>query len=97
MKLSYVYILSCSDNTFYTGVTSNLEKRFLEHENGKHKDSYTYKRRPVTLAFFCTFTDINIAIAKEKQIKKWSQAKKKALINGEYETLPNLAEKKFKE
>jgi len=97
MKLSYVYILKCFDNTFYTGVTSNLEKRFLEYTSGKHKDSYTFKRRPVTLEFFCTFTDISIAIAKEKQIKKWSQAKKNALINGEYENLPNLAKKKFKE
>ncbi len=96
MKLSYVYILKCSDGTFYTGVTSNLEKRFLEHQTGKHKESYTFSRRPLALVFYCEFTDINIAIEKEKQIKKWSQAKKKALINDEYDLLPNLAKKKFK-
>lgn len=96
MKLSYVYILKCSDGTFYTGVTSNLEKRFLEHQTGKHKESYTFPRRPLALVFYCEFTDINIAIEKEKQIKKWSQAKKKALINDEYDLLPNLAKKKFK-
>lgn len=95
MKTYYVYILKCSDNSYYTGFTSNLTKRFEEHSNGKYIDSYTYSRRPLTLAFFCEFTDVNIAIATEKQIKKWSRAKKEALINEEYEKLPNLAKKKF--
>jgi len=95
MKSYYVYILKCSDDTFYTGVTSNLAKRFTEHEQGKYRDSYTYKRRPVTLAFYCEFTDVNMAILKEKQIKKWSKAKKQALINGQFDDLVNLAKKKF--
>jgi len=46
--------------------------------------------------FYAEFTDINIAIEKEKQIKKWSRAKKEALINGDCEELVNLAKKKFK-
>lgn len=95
MKLSYVYILKCSDNTYYTGVTSNLYKRLLEHHAGKHPDSYTYNRRPVSLVFYAEFTNINIAFETEKQIKKWSRAKKEALINGKFEKLPNLAKKKF--
>lgn len=95
MELSYVYILKCSDNTYYTGVTANLEQRIIEHQKGKHQESYTYSRRPITLVFFSEFTDINIAIEKEKQIKKWSQAKKEALIRGNYMALPNLAKKKF--
>ncbi|RKR14896.1 putative endonuclease [Maribacter vaceletii] len=97
MKQSYVYILKCSDNTFYTGVTSNLERRFSEHQIGRHKESYTFSRRPLALVYYCEFTDIQIAIEKEKQIKKWSRAKKIALINGDYDTLPNLAKKKFRE
>lgn len=96
MKLSYVYILKCSDNTYYTGITSNLDKRITEHQMGKHVDSYTYARRPVSLKFYAEFTDINIAIATEKQIKKWSRAKKEALINNEFEKLPNLSKKIFK-
>jgi putative endonuclease len=48
------------------------------------------------LVFYCEFTDINLAIEKEKQIKKWSKAKKEALINNDYDLLPNLAKKKFK-
>lgn len=96
MKLSYVYILHCSDNSYYTGVTSNLERRMLQHKKGVYKGSYTHSRRPVTLAFYAEFTHISLAIDTEKQIKKWSRAKKEALINGEFEKLPNLAKKKFK-
>ena len=96
MKLSYVYILKCSDNSYYTGVTSNLDKRLVEHHTGIHAESYTFKRRPVSLVFYATFTDINLAIAYEKQIKKWSRAKKEALISNRFEALPNLAKKKFK-
>ena len=96
MKKSYVYILKCSDKTYYTGVTSNLSKRLEEHQNGIHKNSYTFKRRPLELVFYAEFTDINVAIEKEKQIKKWSRAKKEALINGNFIALVNLAKKKFK-
>ena len=96
MKLSYVYIIKCSDSSYYTGITSNLSERITEHKTGKYQDSYTYSRRPVQLAFYAEFTDINLAITSEKQIKKWSRIKKEALINGEFERLPNLAKKKFK-
>ena len=96
MKISYVYILKCSDNTYYTGITSNLEQRITEHNFGKYIESYTYNRRPIELKFYAEFTDISIAIQTEKQIKKWSKAKKEALINDEFEKLPNLAKKKFK-
>ena len=96
MKTYYVYILECSDGTFYTGITSNLTQRLQSHETGEQKGSYTSKRRPLKLVFYCEFTNPNKAIETEKQIKKWSQAKKKALIAGEYENLPNLAKKKFK-
>ena len=96
MKVSYVYILKCSDNSYYTGVTSNLAKRITEHKIGNHQDSYTYKRRPVALVFYTEFTDISLAITTEKQIKKWSRIKKEALFNGEFDKLPSLAKKKFK-
>ena len=96
MKLSYVYILKCSNGTYYTGITSNLERRVHEHKIGKHKDSYTFKLRPLELKFYAEFTDIQLAIETEKQIKKWSKAKKEALINNQFDILPNLAKKKFK-
>ncbi len=95
MKKSFIYILLCSDRTYYTGVTSNLEQRFLRHQSGYYPNSYTHSRRPVELVFYAEFTNITLAIKKEKQIKKWSKAKKKALIEGNYVGLINLAKKKF--
>ena len=95
MKIYFVYILKCSDDTYYTGFTSDLEKRYLEHKTGKHKESYTFSRRPISLEFYAEFTEPSIAINTEKQIKKWSKAKKEALINNEFEKLPNLSKKKF--
>lgn len=96
MKLSYVYILKCADDSYYTGVTTNLEKRFEQHQQGFYSGNYTHTRRPLTLVFYVSFTDINIAIENEKQIKKWSRAKKEALIDEKFEALPNLAKKKFR-
>ncbi|MBC2845602.1 GIY-YIG nuclease family protein [Winogradskyella flava] len=96
MKTYYVYILKCSDDTFYTGITSNLSQRIIEYQTGKHKDSYTYSRRPIELVFYAEFTNVELAIDTEKQIKKWSRTKKEALINNEYDKLPNLSKKNFK-
>ncbi len=95
MKAYYVYILKCADGTYYTGITSNLSQRIEEHCIGKYPESYTYKRRPLKLLFYAEFTNPSMAISLEKQIKKWSQAKKEALINSEYAQLPNLAKKHF--
>lgn len=77
MKTYYVYILKCTDDTYYTGITSNLEKRILEHQVGKHIDSYTYSRRPIKLMFYAEFTEPEFAIKTEKQIKKSSRVKRK--------------------
>jgi putative endonuclease len=96
MQQSYIYILKCSDNSYYTGVTSKLEQRLFQHNTAFYPDSYTASRRPLELVFYAEFTNVNLAIEKEKQIKKWSRAKKEALINDDYEALPNLAKKKFR-
>ena len=97
MKTYYVYILECSDKSYYTGITSRLHLRVIEHQTGKYPNCYTYKRKPIDLVFYAEFTDPNHAIDLEKQIKKWSRAKKEALINNEFEKLPNLSKKKFKD
>ena len=95
MKVYCVYILKCSDNTYYTGITSNLEERLLQHQTGFYQSSYTFNRRPVELKYYTNFLNSGIAIDFEKKIKKWSKVKKVALINSEYDNLPNLAKKKF--
>jgi putative endonuclease len=87
MKFYYVYILKCSDGSYYTGVTNNMEKRLAEHNSDDSATSYTSKRRPVELVYHQQFNDINQAIELEKQIKGWSRRKKEALINEDWEKL----------
>ena len=95
MKDYFVYIVKCSDESYYTGVTSNLEKRLNEHNSGFTK-GYTSERLPVNLVYSNRFSDVNDAIRLEKQIKGWSRAKKKALIRGDFEGLKNLSKSKTK-
>jgi putative endonuclease len=94
MKQYFVYILLCNDNSYYTGVTNNLERRLYEHESGLDPKSYTFKRRPLKLVFQESFNDINQAIAFEKQVKGWRREKKEAIINGQWEVLPELSKRK---
>ncbi len=91
MNQYFVYILICSDNSYYTGVTNDLGRRMYEHENGTDPGSYTCKRRPVKLVFYEWFPDPVQAIAFEKQVKGWSRAKKKAIIDDNWDLLPELS------
>jgi len=91
MKQYFVYILLCADNSYYTGITNDLERRLYEHQNGTDPNAYTFKRRPFKMVFHEIFHDPNQAIAFEKQIKGWRRAKKEALINGDWHLLPELS------
>ncbi len=92
MNTYYVYIVKCKDDSYYTGVTNNIERRIAEHNSGLVKNSYTFSRRPVELMFIYQFNDINQAIAFEKQLKGWSRKKKEAVISGDWDILKVLAE-----
>ena|SRR5688572_3961854 len=94
MKTMKVYVLKCSDNSYYIGVTSDLDRRLKQHEDGEFWYCYTFNKRPVQLVFSREFTDNLEAIAFEKQIKKWSRAKKEALVNGDIQKLKELAKSK---
>jgi len=87
MKQYYVYIVKCNDESFYIGITNNLERRIYEHNIGLKEDCYTFKRRPITLKWFEVFTEPNQAIAIEKQLKGWSRRKKIALIEENWDKL----------
>lgn len=91
MERGFVYILECSDGTFYTGSTKDLALRLNQHENGIGA-KYTARRLPVKLLFFEEFTTVAEAFYKEKQIQGWSRKKKLTLINNKLEELSKLAE-----
>jgi putative endonuclease len=86
----FFYILKCSDGSFYAGSTTNLENRVKTHNQGKGA-TYTSKRRPVQLVYHEQFKSFDDAVKRERQVKKWSRAKKEALIRGEMETLQKLS------
>ncbi|MCK6542451.1 GIY-YIG nuclease family protein [bacterium] len=91
MDVSTVYILQCSDNSYYTGKTDKkVELRLWEHQNGVYR-GYTSTRRPVKLVWSQGFPTYIEAISVERQIKRWSRAKKEALIKGDFELLHELA------
>ena len=91
MRTGYVYIIECSDHSFYTGVTNDIERRMYEH-NEASTHGYTLSRRPVELVWVSHELPIQDAIALEKQIKGWRRAKKIALINGDFGHLPELSQ-----
>ncbi len=86
-----MYILECSDGSYYTGSTKDLERRIKQHENGEGAN-HTKKRLPVKLVYFEEFTRIDWAFNREKQVQGWSRKKKEALMNGEFEKLHEFAE-----
>ncbi len=87
MKLYFVYLLKCKDNSFYTGFTNDLDRRLYEHNAGLSKEAYTYNKRPVELVWFEMFTEPTQAILIEKKIKGWSRRKKQALIDEDWDKL----------
>ena len=89
----YVYIVKCSDGTYYTGHTDNLEKRIAEHTNNTY-ECYTSNRLPVTLVFVQNFPSRAEALEAERRIKKWGKRKKETLAHKGWEGILELRKKK---
>ncbi len=90
--MPWTYILECADGTLYVGSTTDLERRFSEHNLGLGA-AYTRlrHRRPVRLAWAGEFARVDDAFRFEKQVQGWSRAKRMALIEGRFDDLPALA------
>ena len=86
----YMYILECSDGSYYTGSTVDLGRRLAQHQAGEGAN-HTKKRLPVKLVYFEEFQYIADAFYREKQVQGWSRSKKEALINDTPEKLHELA------
>ena len=90
----WVYILAnWNHRVLYTGVTNDLTRRLYEHKSGLH-EGFTKKYRVTNLVYFEQTSDVNAAIAREKQIKNLSRAKKEALVeqmNPDWNDLSDLA------
>jgi predicted GIY-YIG superfamily endonuclease len=82
----FVYILRCSDGSYYTGHTDDLERRVAMHQAGVGS-SWTAGRLPVVRVFSEAFTTRDEALAAEQQIKGWRRSKKEALIRGDWDSV----------
>jgi putative endonuclease len=86
----WMYILECSDGSFYTGSTIDLERRLIQHAAGEGAN-HTKKRLPIKLVYFEEYPRIDLAFYREKQVQGWTRKKKEALIGGENNKLPEFA------
>ena len=86
------YILQCSDGSFYVGHTKDVQQRLAAHNTGQGAD-YTKTRRPAVLVYSEPHPSQAEAMAREKQLKKWSKAKKLTLIASDAEKLHTLAKR----
>ncbi len=80
----FVYILNCSDGTYYIGCTSDIAGRIYQHQNGLDRSAYTFSRRPFQLVWVGEFDQLSEALAFERQVKGWNRRKKAALIENDW-------------
>ncbi len=88
--MPWIYILQCKDDSYYVGSTSDLPRRLAKHQSGQG-GLYTSARLPVQLVYSYEITSMEDAFYLERRIKGWRRAKKRALIQGDFEALVKLA------
>jgi putative endonuclease len=93
--MAWMYILECSDGSFYVGSTVNLENRVAAHAMGLGAN-YTKSRLPVRCVFAQEFERVDEAFEREKQVQNWGRVKRIALIEGRFGDLNQLSRKPSK-
>ena len=77
-----LYILKCADDTFYTGIATDVQRRVLEHNGAKGKGArYTSARRPVTLVYEVKFETRSDALKEEARVKRWTRRQNQKLVS----------------
>jgi len=87
----YIYILKCSDGSFYTGHTESLDKRIEQHQQASFSNCYTAKRLPCELVYQASFDSRKQSLSIERQVRGWSRQKKRALINDDWIEIARLS------
>ncbi len=91
--MHHVYILQCADGSYYIGTTQDLATREKAHNEGGGA-KHTFLRRPVSLVYSEALPTLDTAVQREHQLKRWSRAKKAALIAGDIDRLKALSKRK---
>jgi putative endonuclease len=89
----YVYILRCADSSLYVGFAQNVDERVKIHNLGQGA-AFTFKRRPLRLVYSENLGSLAQAVHREQQIKRWTRAKKEALIANELQKLKHLSKRR---
>ena len=89
----YVYILRCADDSFYVGSAQDVDARVKAHNDGRGA-AYTFRHGPVDLVYSEAFPSEDEAVRRERQLKRWTRAKKKALIAGDLGRLKHLSKRR---
>ena len=84
----FTYILRCADNTLYTGITTDIERRIFEHNNTEKWAKYTKARRPVELIYSEEYTSRSEACQREYEIKQMKKEEKESLIHFQKNNTP---------
>ena len=92
--MHYTYILKCKDNTYYTGYTTDLEKRLKAHNEGKGA-KYTRGRGPVELVYYEEHEEKTYAMRREWEIKQLSRSEKETMMQKQKEEIVDFIEKKM--
>lgn len=79
MSSYYIYLLECADKSIYTGITTDLNRRFKEHKDGKG-GAYTCSRGVIRILYFEKFKTRSLALRREAEIKKLDRKKKLNLV-----------------
>jgi putative endonuclease len=90
MSGGYLYMLKCSDGSYYVGSTRNLDARMSQHDAG-NGSAYTSARMPVELVFAAEFDSVREAWEMERRVHGWSRAKRQALITSDWNQIRRLA------
>jgi predicted GIY-YIG superfamily endonuclease len=96
MQPFWVYMLRCSDDSYYIGHTDDIERRMGQHVAGEIPGCYTYRRRPIELVYLHSTQTRIEALEAERKIKGWSRAKKQALIAGDWVAINRLGRGKHR-
>ena len=90
----YVYMIRCSDASLYTGVTTDIERRFNEHKESKKGSKYARAKIPLRVVYSETHASRSEAQIREAQLKKLEKKEKEALVNGQKKVIPKKSRKK---
>lgn len=96
MQPFWIYMLRCSDGSYYVGHTDDLERRLDQHRIGFFRSCYAYSRRPLEVVYVQATTTRIEALEAERRIKGWSRAKKQALIAGDWTAINRLGRGKHR-